>query len=154
MVNNAASYTKKISCGVPQGSNLGLLLFLLYVNDLPNCMENSHAAMYADDTNITLRSSSLIHVEEALNCELENIHHWLLSNKLKLNVEKTEYMIIGTRQRLNNLSQDINVSIDGKVLKEVETKKKAYWLTNICAGISRLTTSVKKLQRALACCAV
>jgi hypothetical protein len=61
-------------------------------------------------------------VEEALNSELENINHWLLSNKLTLNVEKTEYMIIGTRQRLNNLSQDINVSIDGKVLKEVETK--------------------------------
>ena len=53
-------------------------------------------------------------------------------------------MIIGTRQRLNNLFQDINVTIDGKILKE----------TNICAGISRLTTSVKKLQRALACCAV
>ncbi|CAB4041449.1 Hypothetical predicted protein, partial [Paramuricea clavata] len=86
-------------------------------------MENSNAAMYADDTNITVRSSSLIHVEEALNSELENIHHWLLSNKLTLNVEETEYMIIGTRQRLYNLSQDINVSIDGKVLKEVETKK-------------------------------
>ena len=81
-------------------------------------MENSHAAMYADDTNITVRSSSLIHVEGVLNSELENIHRWLLSNKLILNVE-----IIGTRQRLNNLSQDINVSIDGKVLKEVETKK-------------------------------
>ena len=64
-------------------------------------------------------------------------------------------MIIGTCQRLNNLSQDINVSIDGKVLKEVETKKTlGVWLTNICAGISRLTTSVKKLQRVLACCAV
>ena len=123
VVNNATSPTKKVSCGVPQGSYLGPLLFLLYVNDLPNCMENSHAAMYADDTNITVRSSSLIHVEEALNSELENIHHWLLSNKLTLNVEKTEYRIIGTRQRLNNLSQDINVSIDGKVLKEVETKK-------------------------------
>jgi hypothetical protein len=47
----------------------------------------------------------------------------LLSNLLCLNVEKTEYMIIGSRQRLNNLSQDINDSIDGKVLKEVETKK-------------------------------
>jgi hypothetical protein len=45
------------------------------------------------------------------------MHHWLLSNKLTLNVEKTEYMIIGTRRRLNNLSQDINVSIDGKVLR-------------------------------------
>ena len=57
----------------------------------------SHTAMYADDTNITVRSSSLTHLEEALNSELENIHQWLLSNKLTLNVEKTEYMIIGTR---------------------------------------------------------
>ena len=66
VLNNATSYTKKVSCGVPQGSNLGPLLFLLYVNDLPNCMENSNAAMYADDTNITVRSFSLIHVEEGL----------------------------------------------------------------------------------------
>ena len=50
VVNNATSCTKKVSCGIPQRSNLGPLLFLLYVNDLPNCMENSHAAMYADDT--------------------------------------------------------------------------------------------------------
>jgi hypothetical protein len=68
--------------------------------------QNSYAAMYADDTNIAVRSSCLIHLEEALNSELENINHWLLSNKLTLNAEKTEYMIIGTRQRLNNLSQD------------------------------------------------
>jgi hypothetical protein len=48
----------------PQGSNLGSLLFLIYVNDPPNCLENSHAAMYADDTNITARLSSLCNVED------------------------------------------------------------------------------------------
>jgi hypothetical protein len=123
VVNNATSSLRNLNCGVPQGSNLGPLLFLLYVNDLPNCLKKSHAAMYADDTNITVRSSSLTYLEEALNDELENIHQWLLSNKLTLNVKKTEYMVIGTRQRLRNFSQDINVSIDGKVLKEVKTKK-------------------------------
>jgi hypothetical protein len=82
VINNATSYTQKVSCGVPQGSNLGPLLFLLYLNDLPNCMENSHAAMYTDDTNITVRSSSLIiHLEEALNSEVENIHASLASFK-------------------------------------------------------------------------
>ena len=123
VVNNATSSLRNLNCGVPQGSNLGPLLFLLYVNDLPNCLKKSHDAMYADDTNITVRSSSLTYLEEALNDELENIHQWLLSNKLTLNVKKTEYMVIGTRQRLRNFSQDINVSIDGKVLKEVKTKK-------------------------------
>ena len=122
MVNNATSSSKKVNCGVPQGSNLGPLLFFIYVNDLPNCLENSHTTMYADDTNITARSSSLCIVEESLNNELENIYQWLLSNKLTLNVEKTEYMIIGTRQRLSYFSPNISVFIDGKVLKEVESK--------------------------------
>jgi hypothetical protein len=123
VVNNSTSSFKKVNCGVVQGSNLDLLLFLIYVNDLPNCLENSHAAMYADDTNITTRSSSLCNVEDSLNNELENIHQWLLSNKLTLNVEKTEYMIIGTRRRLSNLSQNISVSIDGKCYKRGGIKK-------------------------------
>ena len=59
---------------VSQASNLSPLLFLLYVNNLPHCLGNSHVAMYADDTNFTVRSSSLAHLEEALNSELENIH--------------------------------------------------------------------------------
>ena len=57
------SSPQKVHCGVPQGSNIGLLLFLLYVNDLPNSLENSHAAMYANDTNITVLLSSLTHLK-------------------------------------------------------------------------------------------
>ena len=98
------------------------------MNNLSNSLENSHAAMYADDTNITVRSSSLTHLEEALN-----IVNWKIFTNppiLTLDVEKTDYIIIGTRQRLKNLSQDINVSINGKVLKEVETKKSLGVLTD------------------------
>ena len=79
--------------------------------------------MYADDTNLTVRSSDINNLEEALNSEMCNIHQWLLSNKLTLNFDKTEYMIIGTRQRLAKVSKDINVSTDGKTLKQVYTKK-------------------------------
>ena len=52
-----------------------------------------------------------------------NIHQWLLSNKLTLNADKTEYMIIGTRQRFAKVSIEINVSIDGKTVKQVYSKK-------------------------------
>jgi hypothetical protein len=86
-------------------------------------LENSHAAMYADDTNITVGSDGLNNLEKTLNHEMSNIHQWLVSNKLTLNMEKTEYMVIGTHKRLSRFSQDINVSIDGKVIKQVNSKK-------------------------------
>ena len=112
-VNSATSSTRKIRCGVPQGSNLGPLLFLLYVNDLPNCLDKSCPAMYADDTNLTVCSDSINNLEEALNSEMKNIHQWLLSNKLTLYIEKTEYMIIGTRQRLAKIQKNTSVSCGG-----------------------------------------
>jgi hypothetical protein len=82
-------------CGVPQGSNLGPLLFILYVNDLPNCLRHSSAEMYADDT----CSDNINNLQAILNSDLNNIHQWIVANKLTLNVDKTEYMIIGTRQK-------------------------------------------------------
>ena len=122
-VNSATSSTRKIRCGVPQGSNLGPLLFLLYVNDLPNCLDKSCPAMYADDTNLTVCSDSINNLEEALNSEMKNIYQWLLSNKLTLNIEKTEYMIIGTRQRLAKIQENTTVSCGGKLWKQVYSKK-------------------------------
>jgi hypothetical protein len=80
-VNSGTSSTRNIRCGVPQGSNLGPLLFLLYVNDLPNCLDKSCPVMYADDTNLTVCSDSINNLEEALNCEIKNIHHAVASFK-------------------------------------------------------------------------
>ena len=73
---------------------------ILSIMQSVHCLDNSCPAMYADDTNLTVRSSDTNNLEEALNSEICNIHQWLLSNKFTLNVDKTEYMIIGTRQRL------------------------------------------------------
>jgi hypothetical protein len=62
-------------------------------------------------------------LEEALNSEMKNIHQWLLSNKLILNFEKTDYMIIETRQRLAKIQKNTSVSCGGKLLKQVYSKK-------------------------------
>ena len=70
--------------------------------------------MYADDTNLTASFNDLHSLQSILNSELNNIHQWLVANKLTFNVDKTEYMIIGTRQKLNHLSHDMEVRIGEK----------------------------------------
>ena len=56
--------------------------------------------MFADDTNISIAANSVTELEQIINSELKNLHQWLLANRLSLNVAKTEFMIIGSRQKL------------------------------------------------------
>ena len=87
-----------VTCGVPQGSNLVPLLFLIYVNVLPYILSFSNASMFAD-TNLTTTGISAEVVQSRLNEDLEKVYQWFLANKLTLNIKKTEYILIGSRQR-------------------------------------------------------
>ena len=71
-----------VSCGVPQSMNLGLLLFLIYINDRPNCLSTASPIMFADDTNVSLASCTLFELENVLNRELQNLNIWLRVNKV------------------------------------------------------------------------
>ena len=84
-----------VTCGIPQGSILGPLLFLIYINDLPTSLEHSSSRMFADDTTLTVSGKSLHDVEVAINHDLSNVNQWLCANKLSLNLIKTEYILIG-----------------------------------------------------------
>ena len=112
-----------VACGVPQGSSLGPLLFLIYVNDLPNCLNHTTARMFADDTSISYASDSAKELQNVINTELKGLSDWLTTNKLSLNIVKTEFMVVGSRQRIKTLNNEIDIEINGNMVNQVTSVK-------------------------------
>ncbi|CAB4026392.1 Hypothetical predicted protein [Paramuricea clavata] len=122
-VNGVYSNKDFIKCGVPQGSILGPVLFLLYINDLPKCLDHSIARLFADDTNMTFTGCNIKSIQEQMTSDLNNIFQWLCSNKLTLNVLKTDFILIGSRQKLSALDDSIVLSADNGTLSKVRSVK-------------------------------
>ena len=103
-VNRVSSGLDEISCGVPQGSCLGPLLLLIYINDLLFSLLSSQVTMYADDTNLSHSSKTIVDLKENLNRDLWNLKQWLQGNKLSQNLIKTRAMVVGSRPNLKKIS--------------------------------------------------
>ena len=103
-VNNHNSTIQTILTGVPQGSVVSLLLFLIYINDLHNCLKYSRTYHFADDTNIPCSDKSLYTLANKVNRDIKNLSQWLKANRLSLNVKKTE-LIIFLRQKKKPFDQ-------------------------------------------------
>ena len=116
-IDHALSDFLPCTVGVPQGSNLGPLFFLIFFNDLPHSL-NCEADAYADDTTLTVSGNSVeeIGVKMTENCEL--VSTWMKENKLKLNVDKTHLMTVGTSARLQLQHSQVEVMMDGFILEE------------------------------------
>ena len=125
-VNGVDSQIENINFGVPQGSCLGPLLFLVYINDLRRAIKNSTTSMYADDTSLCFQSKDLSRVNEALNEDLSRLDAWLISNKLSLNVAKTKSMLVSTKAKwkaLNKPNQNLQAISNGTELEVVSKIK-------------------------------
>ena len=97
--NNIDSSLQEIKCGVPQGSILGPLLFIIYINDICNVSKIMNMILFADDTNLFLSNENLDELCTDLNNELAKIDRWFKVNKLSLNVSKTNYMVFTNRRK-------------------------------------------------------
>ena len=97
------SSPSKLSCGVPQGSILGSLLFLLYVNDMPQAVK-SDLLLYADDTCLMYTGKDIKMIEEQLNTDLSSLCDWFIDNKLGVHFgeEKTKSILFGNKRQLKN----------------------------------------------------
>ena len=118
VVNGLASGEKVITCGVPQGSVLGPLLFIIYINNLVNCLEHSRYFLYADDLAITVSNRDPMLVKQILQLETDNISQWCDSYRLTINTEKTKILWChGERSQFDYSGYDI--FLKGVVLEPV-----------------------------------
>ena len=120
-INGVDSETKDITCGVPQGSVLGPLLFLLYINDLPNISKKLKFYLFADDTNIYFESADLKSLEKTMNKELEKLHEWLCLNRLSLNITKTNFVIFHAINKPK--TSVVTILINKQAIDEVKSVK-------------------------------
>ena len=115
-IGNVTSELKPITCGVPQGSVLGPLLFLLYINDFNKSAPDLDFHLFADDSNLFCSHKSLQCLEAKVNDELNNVNNWLCANKLSLNIDKSNFVIFHPSQK--KVQFPINLKIKNKILEE------------------------------------
>ena len=155
-LNGFESVTKDVTCGVPQGSSLGPLLFLLYINDFRLCLSETSSGHFADDTFIIYDSKKPKTIETIINTELKQVVKWLRLNRLSLNASKTELIFFHSKRHTLNYD-DISIKFCGTKLIPVDhvkylgmyIDKHLSWSVHIqelCKKLSRANGILSKLR--------
>lgn len=153
--SGVSSSLETITCSVPQGSTLGPLLFLIYVNDLQSIFSHSIIHHFADDTNLLFSGKKLSTIEAIVNYELKLLVNWLNCNKLSLNVSKTELIIFKPLEKNGDIT--ISIKLNGNKLKlqnsvtyvGIVLDDCLNWneqLSNVCLKLSKCIGYLSKLR--------
>ena len=141
------SKEKNVTIGVPQGSILGPLFFILFVNDYPKCLKHSTVTIYADDTTQDVSDKSIDVIEKKLHEDLLNSMNWMSRNKLTMNLKKTQCMLIGTSQNLSKCRK-LCVKVGDVLIENVKCAKLLGVNIDECLSWSvHIDVLCKKLQQ-------
>lgn len=113
-VGGTLSSWREVKCGVPQGSILGPLLFVSYINDMATSV-NCKLLLYADDSALVVSGKSVITIQAQLTKELENIYNWLIDNRLSLHIGKTNAILFGSKRKLR-MQPELKVMCNNQVI--------------------------------------
>ena len=112
-----------VMCGVPQGSVLGPLLFIIYINDIDNCNDLENC-LFADDAALLASARSVKELKQVIRKEVKLLHDWLIINKLTLNLSKTKYMLLGSNRAFSSkIRKKFKITIGNYTIHEVDQIK-------------------------------
>ena len=148
-INNITSSPKPVTVGVPQGSILGPLLFLIYINELPQCLKHCKSILYADDTLIYYTARTETELQDKINEDLNSLYQWLNNNLLTLNYEKTKFMIFANKKQ-PTLASTVDICIQTKkILQEKSLKYLGVTLTSDLTWHEHVDNIMSKINQRL-----
>ena len=148
MIQDSNSSLQATLCGVPQGSILGPLLFLVYVNDMESAV-SCKLFLYADDSVLVSSGKDIPEIEKTLSSELSKIQSWLVQNRLSLHIGKTESILFGSKQKLKQRNF-LEIKYQDSIIKSQNAiKYLGVTLDQNMSGASHAKSVIQKVNQTL-----